>query len=327
MFVPKSGSTSPPVECKYKIITLGDDSAGKTSIIHSLMGIEFNLGQRSTSHYKNPYQQKVIIMSHKIDGKERKYCIFADLFDTFREEKFHDLYTSYYRHADCAIIVYDIADRKSFDRIKHWFDQCINQFCGSRISVAIVGNKTDLNDQRQVSRDEAIELCKSLRGDDEYFKIDMDDDVCTDRDRCQLLCDGYLRESESQLWSPSRSQYIFNFNLIPSIFAAFKASEYEYDKHSSFIPMDIYRLCFEFCFVEQKSTICYFETSAKTKDGINEMIVSLVRTRLEIDYYHPPQPVYIPEWGDWIQDKPAMKQPNGIWSVFRYVSDFASSYL
>ena len=59
--------------------------------------------------------------------------------------------SSYYRGAHGIIIVYDISDRNSFLHIKDWMDD-INKYTDNNPIKLVVGNKSDLSDQRQVSQ-------------------------------------------------------------------------------------------------------------------------------------------------------------------------------
>ena len=307
-------------EPEYKIITIGDVRVGKTSIIYRMIGIGFNPCQQATP--RGSYYMKHISLTHETNGEEKQYLVSAALWDTFGEERFYALNRIYYRSAECVIIVFDIANRKSFERVKHWFDECMNILEDDEISIAIVGNKTDLENERQVSYQEGIELCQSLVEDDGYSQINHNGiSPKKYREKCQLLCDAFLRISESNI---SSAQYSFNLASMQNIF--WKNSEPDF-----FIPMDIYRLCFRFYFIPQRSTINYFETSAKTDDGIDEMLESLIRIKLDIDHCDPPPRPYRDDYrGDLIMDEEESKytkQSNGIWGVYAYVSDWLSSYL
>ena len=74
--------------------------------------------------------------------------------DTAGEEKFRSINASYYRKADCCLLVYDISNRKSFEEIKNYYNQNIKEQCKKNIKIILLGNKTDLEDQRQVSSEE-----------------------------------------------------------------------------------------------------------------------------------------------------------------------------
>ena len=61
----------------------------------------------------------------------------------------------YYRGADGAILVYDITDANSFNRVKKWVKE-LRENVGDDIIIAIAGNKIDLEKNRQVVQEEAI---------------------------------------------------------------------------------------------------------------------------------------------------------------------------
>ena len=79
------------------------------------------------------------------------------IWDTAGQENFKSITRGYYRSAAVAIIVYDIADRSSFDSISSWLRECkING--NQQMTLVLVGNKCDLEDQRQVPKEEALKF-------------------------------------------------------------------------------------------------------------------------------------------------------------------------
>ena len=81
--------------------------------------------------------------------------------DTAGQERFHTLTESYYRNSHGVVLVYDVTDRRSFDRIQHWAGQ-IGEYENLRLSKLLVGNKTDLTETRMVTTAEGEELAKKL---------------------------------------------------------------------------------------------------------------------------------------------------------------------
>ena len=77
-----------------------------------------------------------------------------ELIDTAGQEQFKSLTESYYKKADCCLLVYDITKKKSFDECKDYYNQNIKDFCKENIKVILLGNKTDLADQREVTPEE-----------------------------------------------------------------------------------------------------------------------------------------------------------------------------
>ena len=78
--------------------------------------------------------------------------------DTAGQERFKSINTSYYRKAECCLLVYDISDKYSFDQLKDYFIETIKEKCKKNIQIILLGNKTDLEDKRQVSSEEGANL-------------------------------------------------------------------------------------------------------------------------------------------------------------------------
>ena len=82
----------------------------------------------------------------------------VNILDTAGQEKFKSVSESYYKRADCCLLVYDITNRKSFDEVKDYYNENIKEKCKKKIKVILLGNKTDLEDQRKVQPEEGAGL-------------------------------------------------------------------------------------------------------------------------------------------------------------------------
>lgn len=80
--------------------------------------------------------------------------------DTAGQERFRTLTSSYYRGAQGVILVYDVTNRDSFEKLRVWFQELNTYSNGDAIKI-VVGNKTDVDNQRDVSTDEARSLAES----------------------------------------------------------------------------------------------------------------------------------------------------------------------
>ena len=78
----------------------------------------------------------------------------VQIMDTAGQERFKSINTSYYRKADCCLLVYDITNRHSFEDIENYFNEKIKEKCKENIQVILLGNKTDLEKERVVSSEE-----------------------------------------------------------------------------------------------------------------------------------------------------------------------------
>ena len=80
------------------------------------------------------------------------------IMDTAGQERFDSLNVTYYKKADAVLLVYDISNRKSFDKIKNFYVATIKENCDIGIPILLLGNKTDKEDERVITYEEGIAL-------------------------------------------------------------------------------------------------------------------------------------------------------------------------
>ena len=142
---------------EYKIILLGEFDVGKTSIIARYVDNNY-LKTEKLNNCKN--KSKTIAVDSETMAK-------LELFDSSEEEKFNKtLPNQFYQDAYGAIIVYDITNKESFNKIKFWINEIISK-CPSDTIILIIGNKTDIK-ERVVSYDEGNLLAQKYQI--EYFE-------------------------------------------------------------------------------------------------------------------------------------------------------------
>jgi len=136
---------------KFKLVFLGEQSVGKTSLITRFMYDSFD----------NTYQATIGIdfLSKTMYLEDR--TIRLQLWDTAGQERFRSLIPSYIRDSTVAVVVYDITSSNSFHQTSKWIDD-VRTERGSDVIIMLVGNKTDLSDKRQVSTDEGERKAKEL---------------------------------------------------------------------------------------------------------------------------------------------------------------------
>lgn len=136
---------------KYKVVFLGDEAAGKTSIVRRYMLNTFEDGIQATIGMD--FQSKTVYL------KDRSLRL--QLWDTAGQERFRSLISSYIRDSAAAVVVYDITSRTSFSATRTWIEAVRNDR-GDQTLVTLVGNKSDLVDKREVSEEEGKEQAQEL---------------------------------------------------------------------------------------------------------------------------------------------------------------------
>ena len=132
-----------------KLLLIGNAYVGKTLIVQKFIDNAFSKSTVSTIGMD--LQSKVI----EINGKKVKYL----LWDTAGEERMKTMTYSYYRGCHVILVVYDVTDRKSFQNVTTWVE-CIDKFAKSNVLIILVGNQTDLEDKRIISKEEGKSLAE-----------------------------------------------------------------------------------------------------------------------------------------------------------------------
>lgn len=135
---------------RYKMVLFGTAGVGKTSLVDRFIHNKFEVNYISTLGY-NVYEKQI---SHG------NYTISLMIYDIGGQEQFRELRKKYAQGSSTALIVYDITNRESFNTIPNWRDD-LKVFAGE-IPFIIVGNKVDLEADRQVSKEDGTQLCDQL---------------------------------------------------------------------------------------------------------------------------------------------------------------------
>jgi Ras-related protein Rab-1A len=93
--------------------------------------------------------------------KHEGHIIKLQIWDTAGQERFRTLTASYYRGAQGIIIVYDVTDRETFDNVRTWIQEIEKYSRPGACCKMLVGNKSDMAEQRQVTTEEGQELANS----------------------------------------------------------------------------------------------------------------------------------------------------------------------
>ena len=136
---------------RFKVVLLGEGRVGKTSILVRFCQNTFNDKQVPT------LQASYLDRAVSVDGKQVQLSIW----DTAGQERFHALGPIYYRDADAALLVYDITDAETLERVRKWVQE-LKRHASDNIVIAIAGNKCDLEKRRHVKQKDAEELAEAV---------------------------------------------------------------------------------------------------------------------------------------------------------------------
>ncbi|KAK4047258.1 hypothetical protein OIV83_005562 [Microbotryomycetes sp. JL201] len=144
-----AASTSTPMDAanqlEAKVVILGSQGVGKTSIVHRYTSGHFSYSLSSTIGAS--FLTKKLV----VDGCK----VRLQIWDTAGQERFRSMAPLYYRGALAAILVYDITNEDSFDDIKVWLDE-LRRNMSPDLIIHVVGSKADLAaNLRQVDLQEA----------------------------------------------------------------------------------------------------------------------------------------------------------------------------
>jgi small GTP-binding protein len=133
----------------FKIVVVGASGVGKTAIVSQLVNKTF---------------KDVAIPTIGVEFKS--YSLQADnetiklqIWDTAGQERFRSVSKAYFRNAVGAVLVFDLTQKPSFDQLNVWIND-LNTLCAPNAVTILVGNKSDLADDRAVTESEVQETSK-----------------------------------------------------------------------------------------------------------------------------------------------------------------------
>lgn len=97
------------------------------------------------------------IKTIEFDGR----IVKLQIWDTAGQERYKTIATSYYKGAHGIIIVYDITNRASFEEVRNWLDE-VDRSGSETVVKLLIGNKSDLEEKREVQTEEGRELANTL---------------------------------------------------------------------------------------------------------------------------------------------------------------------
>jgi len=135
-------------DLNFKVIVLGSEFVGKTSLIYRIHNNSFNAHQ-----YTPTLGCDYIKYTKEIDKKK----ITLNIWDTAGQERFRTISRTYFKDSHAALIIYDITNAESFKTVEFWIKE-LSEYGSEFILKYIVGNKNDLDHSRKVEKYDAQKL-------------------------------------------------------------------------------------------------------------------------------------------------------------------------
>uniref|UniRef100_A0A673MM20 small monomeric GTPase n=1 Tax=Sinocyclocheilus rhinocerous TaxID=307959 RepID=A0A673MM20_9TELE len=129
-----------------KLLALGDSGVGKTTFLYRYTDNKFN-PKFITTVGIDFREKRVVYTTNSPNGTTGKtFKVHLQLWDTAGQERFRSLTTAFFRDAMGFLLMFDLTSQQSFLNVRNW------------MNIVLVGNKADLNDQREVQEKQAKDL-------------------------------------------------------------------------------------------------------------------------------------------------------------------------
>ena len=135
-----------------QLLIIGDSSVGKTSLIT----------RYTNGTFKEEYLATVGLDYYSKEEVINNKTINIKLWDTAGQERYKSLTQNYFKNAEGVLLTYDITNSESFDNLKEWISSIKKNMEGKDIfiPVIIIGNKIDMEDSRETSKEDAEKFAK-----------------------------------------------------------------------------------------------------------------------------------------------------------------------
>ncbi|XP_017893434.2 ras-related protein RabJ [Ceratina calcarata] len=126
-----------------KVVVLGAQGVGKTSMIVRYVGKPFN------PHINPTIGASFFTCKLNLENAG----VVLQVWDTAGQERFRSMAPMYYRNANAAMLVFDLTQYNTFTAMKRWVSE-LHKHIEESIVLVVIGNKSDLREKRQVDAEE-----------------------------------------------------------------------------------------------------------------------------------------------------------------------------
>ena len=141
-------------DLSFKTIVIGDPSVGKSCI--TMKAIK--------DFFEDYYAPTVGFEFYSLNVKLNDQIIKLQIWDTCGQEEYKSLISNFYRNSSLAILTYAINNKISFDNLEMWLNE-VKTLCSPDVKIFLIGNKNDLEDNREVPKEKAENFSKDNKFD------------------------------------------------------------------------------------------------------------------------------------------------------------------
>ncbi|GAM86640.1 hypothetical protein ANO11243_046560 [Dothideomycetidae sp. 11243] len=158
---PTTAAAAPPslsTSLEAKVVVLGSQNVGKTSLVHRYVHSSFQPG------HMTPSTVGASFLTTRVHDPETDTVMRLQIWDTAGQERFRSISKLYYRGAHAAVLCYDITSLKSFEDMGVWLRELNEKGTGNnspedQTILHIVGTKSDIVAEDPSKREVPFERC------------------------------------------------------------------------------------------------------------------------------------------------------------------------
>ena len=175
-------------DISFKIIVIGDSGVGKSCLTT----------QAVRNNFEEFYQATVGFEFLTFNMRINNNVVKLQIWDTCGQEVYKSLISNFYRNSSLALILYAINNKESFQHAETWLNDLKNQ-SNPNVRVFLVGNKSDLEDQRVISKEDG-ENFKKEKNLDKFIETSAktgENARCVLLEAAKVLYKDYLKAKEN----------------------------------------------------------------------------------------------------------------------------------
>ncbi|UJR31590.1 hypothetical protein I4U23_019076 [Adineta vaga] len=137
-----------------KFLAIGDSGVGKTSLLNQY--VEGNFNEKLAPTVGIDIRDKNLL--YKSNKTNKSFNVHLQLWDTAGQERFRSLTSSFFRDAMGFLLVFDLTNETSFINVRNWIGEIQTNAYSENVDMILVGNKSDLENQRIITKARALEF-------------------------------------------------------------------------------------------------------------------------------------------------------------------------